>query len=887
MGIQFEFTAPNTPQQNGVVERGFATLIDRLRALYAAAKFGTGLKYKLWGEAVSTITLLDNILIPPGQKECTMKLFYKEKAQIGFVKYLHQFGEAAWVARRDKIASKLADRADKLIFVGYARDHAADVFRFYNPVTRAIRVSRDVRWVNRMWMDDQRREDPSEDDTDDDDSFVDPDDDDDDAPDDDPDDDDAPGDDPDDDDAKLPAVSDVTGVLEPSVKEEMANQQPVQPEPVPPQFAPEPKPEPEPEPEPAPEPEPETEPVQGPHPLQVGRIMTRSRAEESGFDPMEAMIRLGQHPDKQVRDLALTVLMYGGDFCFASAQVEPMSYEEAMNGPDGKHWREARDTEFSNIKKNVVWVAVPLSSLPRGRKPIGTRWVLVKKPDGRYRARLVVLGYQKIPGIDFMNAFAPVMQDLTWRILLWLLLGLDRNFSHALYDVVTAFLYGKLPDNEPVWIYPPEGYNGCPRGYVLKLNKALYGLVQAARRFYVEFASYLIDPKGGKFKRCPADPCLFVRIEGNEMVLCGIHVDDGILVGSPPLLEQVLKDISARFAIKPNTGDMNEYLGCNINHSGNKIRITQDRLLGSLQKLSPMEERSFDTPAAPGQILQKVTEYEDPLSDEEQKNYRAGVGKLMYLVKHSRPDIATAARKLSKHMAKAKPEHMRALQRALKYVHDTPEYGNVLHASTNTREINITGIADATYAADPDTRRSVTGFLIYVDSNLMFWKSRMQDSVALSSTEAEYMAVSQCLCEMLFIIQVVEFLGITVRRPMVIYTDNTGVIDMSKNLTASGRTRHIDIRHHHIRDHIESGLIDICYVRTHNNLADMLTKNLRASLFDSHRTNLHDPSAIQLGEDDRILAEARQRGVSNPRPHGNDPGSNHADHDVTHDVMRQ
>ncbi len=97
----------------------------------------------------------------------------------------------------------------------------------------------------------------------------------------------------------------------------------------------------------------------------------------------------------------------------------------------------------------------------------------------------------------------------------------------------------------------------------------------------------------------------------------------------------------------------------------------------------------------------------------------------------------------------------------------------------------------------------------------------------------------------------------------------------------------MDIRHHHIRDHIESGLIDIRYVRTNNNLADMLTKNLRASLFDSHRTNLYDLSAIQLGEDDRILAEARQRGGSNPRTRGNDPGPNHADLDVTHDVTRQ
>ena len=131
----------------------------------------------------------------------------------------------------------------------------------------------------------------------------------------------------------------------------------------------------------------------------------------------------------------------------------------------------------------------------------------------------------------------------------------------------------------------------------------------------------------------------------------------------------------------------------------------------------------------------------------------------------------------------------------------------------------------------------------------MCWKSKMQQSVTLSSCEAEYVAASQCLCEMLFIKQIAESIGIKVKTPMKLYTDNTGVINLSKNFTASMRTRHVDIRHHHVCDHSEQKNVDLCYVPTDKNISDMLTKNLCGPSYNAHCSKLDNPTIIQLGED--------------------------------------
>jgi hypothetical protein len=485
-----------------------------------------------------------------------------------------------------------------------------------------------------------------------------------------------------------------------------------------------------------------------------------------------------------------------------SDYTEPANYAQAMKSSDKANWLDAIETEFKRIGERKVWMPIKLADVPDGKKPFGTKWVFKKKDNGVFRARLVALGYNQIPGVDFTDRFSPVVHDMTWRLLLTIFMGQDKNWVAEQIDVETAFLYGDL--EEPVYLKCPEGYS-LPPGHVLQLDKALYGLVQAARQFYKKFASWLTDEHVG-FTRSMADPCLFHRVNDLGTVMLVTHVDDCLVIGTEAAVIDAIGKIKEHFNIKQLGRDFEEYLRCTLKKAPDGIVIQQDKLVATIPQKFQLPDRSFNTPAAPGNILYKPKEGDVLVSPEEQNLYRSGTGKLLYLVKMSRPDIANCVRELSKHMGKTTSDHLKALDRVLGYVMKTQDYGIKLHASQSTKEIDVVAYADATYATDQDNRKSVTGYLIYVNGSLIMWKSKMQESVTLSSTEAEYVAISQCLTDMLFIKAVGESMNVKVKVPMTVLTDNTGAIDLIYNWTTAGRTRHIDIRHHFMRDLADEGI---------------------------------------------------------------------------------
>ena len=149
-------------------------------------------------------------------------------------------------------------------------------------------------------------------------------------------------------------------------------------------------------------------------------------------------------------------------------------------------------------------------------------------------------------------------------------------------------------------------------------------------------------------------------------------------------------------------------------------------------------------------------------------------------------------------------------------------------------EGEIFGYSDSNYASNRDTRKSVTGYCIYYMGGLVSWKSKTQGSVTLSSTEAEYVAMATCAMEMMFIKQIVESTTFKVKLPMVLYVDNTGAIELARNFSTSGRTKHIDVRHHYLRELVEAGIIKVEFVGTDDNTANIFTKNLSMNKYDEH-----------------------------------------------------
>jgi hypothetical protein len=691
--------------------------------------------------------------------------------------------------------SKLEDRGTKAIFVGYDQEHPADCYRFLTLNTRLIRHSRDYIWLNKLYGDKHNQPEIREEEKDNDSSS-------------------------DSDDEEIPDR--IPKNVEENDEENNSDTEASEAE--------------------AEEDENEQEIHQN---TTTGRIVTPEnlskverelRRLHTSYNPtaeqasvaFRSLIEDDENNSKLMWEVAFTSMDSGYD--------DPKTFEEAWNHPDPverEKWREAIRKEFRDMIKRSVWRKC--SKVPEDRKLIGCKWVFKKKKNGVYRARLCALGYSQVPGVDYTENHAPVINDVTFRIMLilWLLKGYDSD----VIDVETAFLHGSL-ENE-IYMKKPQGIEEFDPSYdkteAVELLHSIYGLVQSARQWWKKFTAFL---KSIGFKNSHIDPCLFYRKDKNGFVMFCIYVDDGMLIGEEKAIKTFKKEIESKFVIK-NLGELTEYIGVNIKKTKDgSAQLTQMDIIKKLENTFGDEVESmmnYTTPMGPGQRVVRPTE-EDPLIDKEaQTKYRSGVGMLLYLLKHSRPEISNAVRELAKVMDGALPAHYKDLKRAVKYVIDTKT--KAFEMKVNKDKANtLEAYCDSDYGGDIDTRKSVTGYIVEYAGVPIAWKSRLQKSVALSSTEAEYYAISECVTEMMYCRNILEFLGIEIQLPMTLRVDNIGAIYLANNAFTGQRTKHIDARYHYVRNLIqaEPQILKIEFVKTNDNKSDIYTKNVSGPLFEKH-----------------------------------------------------
>jgi len=488
--------------------------------------------------------------------------------------------------------------------------------------------------------------------------------------------------------------------------------------------------------------------------------------------------------------------------------------------------------------KNGVWRKHEgLNEIPYNRKGIGSKWVFKEKKNGIFRARLVAKGYDQVAGIDFQYNFAPVTSEVALRILL--VLWIVNNSFAEVADVQTAFLHGDL--EEELFITIPPGYkefleetNETIEGRYLKLEKSTYGLVQAARSWWKKFTSVLKDKLN--FEQYENDSCLLKRTDGRGTVFLIVYVDDCFVVGDKAAVKAALNEVQEHFSIT-RSENIEDFIGCRIERDGDKIMLSQPDLINKM--LSNFEDKinglkHYETPAATGTHLIRCADDEATLSDDEQKEFRSGVGSLLYLLKHSRPELSNSVRELSKVMDRANKAHQKALYRVIKFVAQTKERRLVLHPNKKEPTWELKAFSDSDFAGDTETRKSVSGFVIYLCGVAISWRSKGQKSVSLSSTEAEYMAISEVAMEILYIVGILKFLSVPLKYPIEVQVDNIGAVYLSKNATTGNRTKHIDTRYHFVREYIEDGIVKVIFVRSEDNDADIFTKNLNTETFNKH-----------------------------------------------------
>ena len=300
------------------------------------------------------------------------------------------------------------------------------------------------------------------------------------------------------------------------------------------------------------------------------------------------------------------------------------------------------------------------------------------------------------------------------------------------FDVRTAFLYGKV--HEDIYMEVPEGLQVEDRDLVCKLNKALYGLKQASRCWHQTLVSYLNDYN---FSACESDNSLFIGNVKNEYVFLVLFVDDGlVLYKSRDISNYIIGVLQKRFEITVN--EPNTFVGMQIMHNRSKgfmILHQTDYIEKVLDRYNMSECKPVCTPMEKG--LNLAVNKEEGNCQNSKIPYRELIGSLMFLVSVSRPDLAYSVGYLSRFLDCYDETHWEAGKRVLRYLRGTSDRGVMFTKINNFKPI---GYCDADYAGDCTTRRPTSGYIFFLANGLVSWMSQRQATVALSSTEAEYLA---------------------------------------------------------------------------------------------------------------------------------------------------
>ena len=504
------------------------------------------------------------------------------------------------------------------------------------------------------------------------------------------------------------------------------------------------------------------------------------------------------------------------------AEKDP-TLKEALGSAERQLWKQAMQEELDSLAENGTW---DLVDLPSDKKIVGNRWVLKvkRKPNGdvdRYKARLVAKGYTQEEGVDFHQTYAPVARFETVRALLNV--AATEKYQLGQFDVRTAFLYGSL--DEEVFMDQPAGFDDGS-GRVCKLKRSLYGLKQSPRCWNRRFVTFM---ESQDMKVSSSDPCLFIRKCSNgRNLMVAIYVDDGILVGDKVDIDQFLLKLNAEFRI--TIGTLETFLGMQIETGKDgSIFVHQEAYTKSiLRRFNMMDANPVKTPC------QRWTREPDEPVLEKSVAYRQAVGSLLYLAMTTRPDLSYAVSIVSEVLDCPKESDWAAVKRIFKYLVGTTQYGLLYRGGI---PLELKCYSDSDYANDQETRRSRSGFVTTFGGAAVTWMSRKQSVVALSTTEAEYVAASEGAREAVWLTRLLKELT-SISKPPIMLVDNLSTVKLIRNPEFHRRTKHIEVRFHYVREKVLDGELQLEHVPSQRQLADMFTKNLPAPSFLNNRKSI-------------------------------------------------
>lgn len=498
----------------------------------------------------------------------------------------------------------------------------------------------------------------------------------------------------------------------------------------------------------------------------------------------------------------------------------PTTYDEAINSTDYKLWLEAINEELEAHKENNTWTIVEKEN----QRTITSKWVfdIKRNKEGdieRYKARLCARGFTQIHGLDYNETFSPTTRYDSIRILLSM--AAQHNWEIRQLDVKTAFLYGVL--EEDIFMEIPDGVT-AGTNKLCKLNKSLYGLKQSSRCWNKKFTDFLI--KFG-FDQSKADNCVFVRNFDGVKAFLILYVDDALIMSeSNAILDTIVNYLKEGFKIK--VLNSNIFVGMEITKTQNLICISQRKYIEQIiNRFNMNTAKPSNTPIDVNVQISKTFDHEQSVFP-----YREAIGSLLFLSTVTRPDISYGVNLLSRYINNPSSEHVVQLKRIIRYLIMTKD----LCIKYQGHECLI-GYSDSDFAGDIDTRRSTTGYLFVLNGGPISWASQKQPCVALSTTEAEFMAACEAAKNLLWLKQFFKEIGIN-QDCTTLYLDNQSAIKLINNPVYHKKTKHIDVKYNFIREKVEQKLINIKFVKSSDQLADVFTKALPAVKFINIRDQI-------------------------------------------------
>ncbi len=539
-------------------------------------------------------------------------------------------------------------------------------------------------------------------------------------------------------------------------------------------------------------------------------------------------------PPSRPVTLAMEEFSDGEDNIVSSAFYEhrlPRSYADVQKSPDRSQWMAAMQSELDSQQANETFVPVPQSDVPDGCKVLAFQWVFAVKPatstsERRFKARLVARGDYQREGIDYFSTYAPVVNATTVRLLF--AVAAERDYELDQMDAVTAFL--NAPLEEQLYMRVPQGYP-APPGSVLRIAKSIYGLRQAPRCWNQMLQEFMLSQG---MQQSETDLCLYFK-PGKLWVV--VWVDDFLVMGCDrPTTDAFKSAITAKFKMR-DLGAVETFLGMDVvrDRTARSLQVSMpSHIAAMLEQFRLVDAQSRHTPLPPGTLMVERTGEDKAFKDN--TVYRALIGGLLYVASWARPDIMFAVISLARYQADPSERHWQLAKHVLQYLKGTSHL-SLIYAGLRGDSVakclkkdlaadTLYGFVDASWGEDLQTRHSQSGYVLMYGGGLLYWRSALQKLTALSSTEAEIIAMSQAVQDALSLRKVLaDVVGDSVlNQPIVLFEDNQPAIKYASKLEYDKRTKHIPIKRAFVKDHVVEGDVQLVYTPTAEQVADCLTK---------------------------------------------------------------